>query len=477
MRFLVLALIACSSPAKPPTAAPPPKPAGESGVDVTNLRAQLPPYLASIGGGVETRKLSGYVLVAQHDEPLVSLAFGFADRSTRRAPDADTSFRVGSITKQFTATAILKLEQDGKLAVTDKVSKHLPAFPGPAKDVTIHQLLTHTAGVPNYDLGLLLRKAETFTVEQLIATFHDKPLDFPPGTQFAYSNSGYALLGAIIERASGKSYATYLEEALFRPAKLTRTVVGDAAGDTNRAEGYQVAADEVVPADRIDMSVPYAAGAVRSTANDLVRWHRALERDAILGAAARAKLYKVERSSYAYGWVVQQIEGREVVWHNGAIDGFHANMWRVRDVDLVAVVLSNTFDVSTDPIGKATIVAALGGKLEPIQANVPGTFDPEVAARLVGTYQLTDEAIATLEKLDAPRTLTDAIRTCELTATSSTIVAKPNGQAAITLDPLADGSFYDADHDIRIRFQLPWDGPVQELTMIQGRLVLGYRRR
>jgi CubicO group peptidase (beta-lactamase class C family) len=479
-RLLVVALFACSSTAKPPV---PPKPdvpaAGTRGIDAANLRAQLPPYLESIGGGHEHRKLSGYVLVAQDDKPIVSQAFGFADRATRRRPTADTSFRIGSITKQFTAAAILRLEQDGKLSVTDTVGKHLPSYKGPAKDVTIHQLLTHTAGIPNYtaDLGLLMRKHETFTVEQLLATFADKPLEFTPGSAFKYSNSGYAVLGAIIERASGKPYAQYVREALFEPAKLTRTVVGDAIGDPDRAEGYTISNKEVIPADPIDMSVPYAAGAIRSTANDLVRWHRALQGDTILNAASRAKLYKAERDNYAYGWVAQKVEGRDTVWHNGGIDGFHAMLWRIPDADLVAVVLSNTLEVSTDPIGKAAIVAALGGKLEPIKPQTPGTFDPAIAARITGTYQLTADAIAALDAIKAPKVLVDSITTLEISDAQGALVGKPNGQPPFELAPIADGTFYDEDHDIRLRVELPASGPAQRVILEQGKLALGYQRK
>src|SRR5204862_8344699 len=125
----------------PPTAPAAPKtPVGDHGVDLANLKTQLPPYLASVGGGDEAHALSGFVLVAQHDQVLFAQGYGFANRKTKAVATADTSFRIGSVTKQFTAAAILRLEQDGKLAVTDKVSKHLPWVTGPAKDVTIHQL-------------------------------------------------------------------------------------------------------------------------------------------------------------------------------------------------------------------------------------------------------------------------------------------------------------------------------------------------
>ncbi len=153
------------------------------------------------------------------------------------------------MTKQFTAAAILRLEQDGKLSVQDTVGKHLPCLTGPAKDVTIHQLLTHTAGIPNYtaDPTLMENRAAPIDVRELVASFAAKPLDFTPGTEFRYSNSGYILLGAIIEAASGMTYKQYLEAKLFGPARLAHTEVGDAIGVADRAEGYSLDGDKLAP--------------------------------------------------------------------------------------------------------------------------------------------------------------------------------------------------------------------------------------
>jgi CubicO group peptidase (beta-lactamase class C family) len=478
---LVVAAIACGgSRHAPPAAAPPaPSPAPADALDVANLTARLPRYIDSIGGGIEHRAFNGYVLVTQGERVLFGRGWGYANRATRQAPGPDTSFRAGSVTKQFTAAAILKLEQDGKLAVEDTVARHLPDFRGPARDVTIHQLLTHTAGVPSYtsDPAVLARKADQFTVDALLALFRDRPLEFSPGTSYTYSNSGYALLGAIIERASGTSYARYLEQALFRPAQMLRTEVGDAIGVRDRAEGYQLVAGRIEPADPIDMSLPYAAGAVRSTANDLARWHRALQGDAILGSAARAKLYRVERDHYAYGWLVQEIKTRRTVWHNGAIDGFHAVLWRIPDADVAVIAWSNVFGTDVDAIGRAAIEAVLGGTVEPVPQFPSGEIDPSVIARLVGTYELTDDARARLAAIKAPRQLVDSIVTIEITRSAGGIVMKPAGQSPVELGPQADGSFYQPDHDIRLSFELAGGDAASGVVLAQGKLALGYRRR
>lgn len=472
-----LALSACGPSAAPQ--APRPRPVGDLGVDVAGLGAKLPPFIDSVSAGDANLAFSGYVLVAQHDQPIFSQAYGLADRDRKLPNTADTSFRVGSVTKQFTAAAILRLEQDGKLSVADSIGKHVPEYPAPGKDITIHQLLTHTSGIPNFteDVSLLARKTQRVAPMELLATFWNKPLDFAPGSDFSYSNSGYAVLGVIIERASGKPYATYLAETLFVPAGMTRTVVGDAEQAADRAEGYQVKGGAIVAADPIDLSLPYAAGAVRSTANDLVRWHRALSGDLILGAAARAKLYQAGKSGYAYGWVALDIQGKRTVWHNGGIDGFSTIYWRVPDADLVVVAWSNVLEATADPIGRAAVEAALGGSPKPVEQVAPGALDPAVVARLVGEYELSEEGKAKAAELKLPQPLIDSILSLTITPAAAGISVKPIGQDAVELTPAADGTFYFAPQRLRLRYQLPASGAATEVVLEQGKLTLRYRRK
>lgn len=472
---LLLVAVACSGGASKPEA--PKAKVGDLGVDIPNLSSQLPPFVDSVGAGDPLRAFSGYVLVAQHDQIIWRGAYGMADRGKQRVPTADTSFRIGSVSKQFTATAILRLEQDGKLKVTDKVSAHLAAYKGPAKDVTIHQLLTHTAGVPNFtdDPALVARKAEKVTPAQLLAMFEDKPLAFEPGSKFSYSNSGYIILGAIIEQASGMTYAAYLDAKLFKPAGLARTVVGDDPSAPDRSEGYQVVGGKLELADKIDMSFPFAAGAIRSTAADLMRWHRVLSGDTILDAAHREKLYKPALDHYAYAWVAETVNNHPAVWHNGGIDGFGTSYWRVPDADLVVVAWTNVLGTNIDKIAKAATEAALGGKLEPIKKMEKGKLDPAIVARVSGVYELSDKMKTKLEKL--PKELVDSITTLEITPTNTGIRLKPNGQDGVELDPLADGSFYSAENSLKVVFDLTTPGPAAAAALEQGALKITYQRK
>ncbi len=456
----------------------PTQPVGDHGVNLANLAAQLPPYLDAIGGGSEVRSFSGFILVAQHDQILFEHGYGFADAMTKRLATADTSFRIGSVTKQFTAAAILQLEQAGKLAVSDTVGKLLPDYAGPGKVVTVHQLLTHTAGIPSYTENdeLMENRADKISPQDILHTFWELPLEFAPGSQHKYSNSGYIILGLILEKVSGESYEQYMRAHVFEPAKLARTVVGDAIGTADRAEGYQIDKQARVPAHPIDMSVPYAAGAIRSTARDMVRWHRALSGDAILSAAERAKLYQPALDKYAYGWVVDEVAGHAVVWHNGGIDGFGTSYWRVPDADLVVVAWTNVEGIHIDPIAKAAVEAALGGTLTPQAKEVAGILDGALIERMVGTYTIDEAGKATLTKLGAPPKLVEDVATMEIAAIPKGFSAKPAGQPAVELVPSADGSFWNAESEVRIRPDVPPSGPVKVFHLEQRQLKITYTR-
>jgi CubicO group peptidase (beta-lactamase class C family) len=471
---VVLLLSACGGSSPPPAL---PKPAIT--IDVAHVEAQLTPHIESYGRHRgERRKLSGYVLVAQHDQPVYARGFGFADRETRRAPTADTSFRIGSVTKQFTATAILLLAEDGKLAVTDTIGTHLPDYPAVGAGVTIHQLLTHTGGIPSYtsDQELMARRDQPITPAQLLATFWDKPLEFEPGTKFAYSNSGYAVLGAIIEKVSGTSYGEFLRTRLFEPAGMTRTVVGDAAGIEDRAEGYEVDGDAIVRAHPIDMSMPFAAGAVRSTANDLVKWHRALEGDAILSAASKQLLYKPEKQGYAYGWGVGDHDGHQVISHGGGIDGFLTSYMRIPDLDLVIVVWSNNMAIDVGPIGHAALDAALGKTLEPAPEQEVIPLDRGLAERTVGTYRLTDASRESLIEEGVPEQAIETFATLIMKLEGDQLMFQPIGQRAFPLDATGPNAYAAEQIGLTIEVAMPAEGPATGFKASQGGGTIEYVR-
>ncbi|HEY0263384.1 MAG TPA: serine hydrolase domain-containing protein [Granulicella sp.] len=223
---------------------------------------------------VKVDHFMGSILVAQHGRIVASKGYGMADVKAGIANAPDTEFRIGSLTKQFTAMAILELEAKGKLSVQDPACKYVPDCPRDWGAITIYNLLTHTAGIPN----LRLVETEPITPKQLLALFESKPLDFTPGAKFSYSNSDYDVLGYIIERVSGESYQEFIEKNIFDPLGMTNSGY-DSSHPTakNHAQGYTYSENGYEPARFMDMSVPFSAGALYSTVLDLYKWDQAVK--------------------------------------------------------------------------------------------------------------------------------------------------------------------------------------------------------
>ncbi len=315
-------------------------------IRAADLAAEIDEIAAKFVDGGRTPGLS--ITIARGGETLVSKGYGVANRETGDAVTADTVFRIGSVTKQFTGVAIVQLEAAGKLSFDDPITAALPEYPAPAQPVTIRQLLHHTSGVPSFT-GLpsyMPNISADVTHDGMIARFASLPLEFDPGSDWKYSNSGYYLLGMVVESASGQSYAAYLTEHLFAPAQLQHTAYEVAA--TRRAEGYRRNGDTFEVAVPISMTQPFAAGALVSTAPDLVRWQRALVDGRLNPADAFARITSdtVESGGggerYGYGIGVAERDGRRIISHGGGINGFTSLLAYFPDSDHTIAVLANT---------------------------------------------------------------------------------------------------------------------------------------
>jgi CubicO group peptidase (beta-lactamase class C family) len=296
---------------------------------------------------------SGSVLISQHGHVLLSKGYGFADRAQKTPNGPQTRFAIGSMTKQFTAAAILLLEVQGKLKVSDLICRYIPDCPTAWGVITIKELLTHTSGIPDYlaQPDFVDYEGQPSTPLQIIAHFRDLPLDFAPGTTWAYSNSGYILLGYIIEQVSGLSYEAFLQKNILTPLNLSDT--GYNHNSNGLAIGYS---DETAtPAVPMDPSIPYAAGALYSTVEDMNRWEQALTTDALLPAASRAEMFAPQAafpggdpsSGYGYGFVIGTLSGRPIIYHDGEISGFVSIEGRYPVDDVTVIILSN--QESADP--------------------------------------------------------------------------------------------------------------------------------
>lgn len=311
---------------------------------------------------------SGVLLLANRDKKLYCKGIGMADQEAHIANTPQTRFRIASITKQFTAAAILLLQEAGKLTVQDPVHHHLVNSPAPWEPITVHHLLSHTSGIINLQdmpiYGELSRKK--LSTHETLKAFIDEPLNFAPGRQFSYSNSGYVVLGLIIEQISGQPYDKFLQENIFDPLGMC-----DSGYDHNRddiARGYS----GTQPADFIDMSLPYAAGGLYANIEDLYKWDQALYTDQLLTAESRIAMFTKHASmpapppetSYGYGTLVSRgfAPGKLVVGHDGGIRGFASLILRFIEEKTTLIILSNQEEAPTFEIAQSVIGHYLSAK-------------------------------------------------------------------------------------------------------------------
>ena len=312
--------------------------------------------LASCGGSAskidellssfaERDSFTGAVLVAQNGKVLLSKGYGLADWDKNLPNNPQTKYRLGSITKQFTAMAILILQAQNKLNVQDPICLYISECPTTWLDITIHQLLTHTSGIPNFIkfINYEATKATPSSPEQTIVRFKDKPLDFPPGEQWSYSNSGYIVLGYIIEQVSGQSYEAFLQKNIFEPLQMKDT--GYDHNDGSLAIGYTGIL--WTEADYLDMTTPFAAGGLYSTVEDLYRWDQALYTEQLVSQDLLDLMFTphekmpVTDFSYGYGWYIGEMNDHKVVGHGGVIEGFATEIRRYIDDKVTIIVISN----------------------------------------------------------------------------------------------------------------------------------------
>jgi len=299
------------------------------------------------------QQFNGAALVADHGKVIYKKGFGPANMEWNIPNEPDTKFRLGSITKQFTAALILQLVEQGKIKLDGKVSDYLPDY---RKDtggrMTIHQLLSHTSGVPNYTAqpGFFANVSRNpFKVDDFVKQYASGDLEFEPGTKFNYSNSGYFLLGDIIEKVTGKPYEQVLKENILDPVGMKNTGY-DHYGTvlSKRAAGYIRTPNGYENAPYLDMTIPYAAGSLYSTVEDLFLWDQALYGDKILSTASKDLMFKPNLENYGYGFGIRKASlgpnkiAVPVIEHNGGINGFSTNIVRLVGDNRLIVLLDNT---------------------------------------------------------------------------------------------------------------------------------------
>ena len=311
------------------------------------------------------------VLVAKDNQVLYRKAFGYANLELDVILTPEHIFRIGSITKQFTAAAILKLAEEHKLSLSDNITSYIKDYPTQGHTITIEHLLTHTSGIKSYT-GMrtwdATARKKDFTPSELVDFFKNEPMDFAPGEKYSYNNSGYFLLGYIIEQVSGKPYQEYIEEEIFAPVGMVHSYYDNSSRIIkNRAHGYQRTRTGFQNADFISMTQPYAAGSLMSTVDDLYKWYTAVMNDQVITSESRRKAHSTyilnngEATGYAYGWSLGNIHGSPVIEHGGGIHGFQSASIYLPEEKIFVAVLSNCMGL--DPqLPAQKLAAAAAGK-------------------------------------------------------------------------------------------------------------------
>lgn len=409
---------------------------------------------ALLAAHIKNETFNGTVLVAQKGKILLQKGYGYKNAAQKLLNDSNTIFQVGSITKQFTAAVILRLQEQQQLSLQDKLSNYFPELSF-ANKVTIEQLLSHTSGIFNYTSNADFMKTEAVkpaSQEKMLALFKDKPLEFEPGTQFNYSNSGYILLGYIIEKVTRKPYYQVVHDMIFTPLHMDHTGF-DFAGlqSPDKATGYFVLTNTAsTPATIVDSSASFAAGAIYSTVNDLYKWDRSLYTEKIISKASLKNAYSRRKGMYGLGWIIDSANGKEVYQHSGGIFGFTSFIGRSPEEDICIILFDNKGDGGLEQQA-AAINAILHHQPYVLpKEHIAIQLDSSVLKKYMGEYELSPNF-----------TLTISFENGQL-------MVQPSGQGKMEMFAEKEDFFFLKQANAQLEFTKEADGKTYKLIVHQN---------
>jgi CubicO group peptidase (beta-lactamase class C family) len=431
-----------------------------AGQTSAQTRASKPPSLeakvdAYVEPFLEIKGFNGAILIASKGQVLLRKSYGMANYELDAPNTPQTKFHIASISKTFTAAAILVLEERGLLSVHDPLSKYIPDYPEGEK-ITIHHLLSHTSGIPNVNNFLDYNNKSKFpqTLTSVIEMFKNKPLRTQPGARYEYSNSNYNLLAFIVEKVSGKSYGEFLKENIFDPLGMNATGHDGYAGRIikNRASGYSpVGADGLENTPYLDWTIKTGNGSLYSTVEDLYKWDRALYTEKILKKNSLNKMFKPHADdSVGYGWFVGKRLNRNVVTMSGRSPGFQGEIHRYVDDDVCVIVLSNNYSGAASFMINDLGAIVFAEPYETLAINAKLTIDPKVMDMYLGRYQSGSDFFApgatiTAEKQDGH------------------LVLRWSMGASSWLAPITEAKFYDRMFGANVTFVKDDKGKISHL--------------
>jgi len=397
---------------------------------------------------------NGSVLVTKDGLVLLQKGYGYKNVEARQDNDVNTIFQIGSVTKQFTAAVILKMVEQGKLNLQEKLSKYYPDFKDGDK-ITIEHLLTHRSGIWSYTDDETFMRGPVYspkTEKELMAMFMSKPLEFEPGNKFNYSNSGYVVLGYIIQKVSGKPYEQMVRQLIFEPLQMTHSGFDFAnLKTTNKAIGYAgITGVSAQPSLMVDSTVSYAAGSMYTTVNDLLAWDKSLQTEKILSKSSLTNAFTPRLSNYGFGLVVDTVYGYRRISHNGGIPGFLSANSTVPEMGISIIMLSNA---DNSKIGD------LENDVQKILFDKPYTLpeskkevavDEENLKQYEGEYELAPHFIITVSLVNGK------------------LKAQATGQPQFDLFAKSNNVFFLKVVEAEIEFMKDANGAVEKLILHQG---------
>ena len=399
-------------------------------------------------------KFNGSVFVEKNGTILLNKGYGYRNAGDKVLNNEQSVFQLGSITKQFTSAIIMKLQEERKLSVKDKLSKYFPQYPK-GDSITIEQLLTHTSGIFNYttDENFMANEiTRPANRERIMSLFKDKPLDFSPGTSWNYSNSGYSLLGYIIEAVTKRPYEQVVRNYIFDPLQMSHSGFDFThLNSKEKAKGYLKLNDrDTIIAPIVDSSVSFSAGAIYSTTGDLYKWHQALEKNIILSKAQQEKAYTPVRNNYGYGWGMDSIEGRRRVGHGGGIHGFTTNISRVPEDDICVILLSNASDGSLGDITGSIFSILYNKEYQLPKQRTAVKVPSESLSQYEGEYEIRPDLHVIISIKDGE------------------LLASPTGQTPDILYAEKEDFFFVKTEDIQVEFIRNDKKEVESFILHQG---------
>lgn len=410
-----------------------------------------PAFEAQVKSHLDKGDFIGSVLVAKDGKVLYRNAVGEAQAEWNIPNTPETKFRLGSITKQFTAVAVLQLVEKGKIKLDDPVKKYYTGAPASWDAITIHHLLNHTSGIPSYtDQPGFFAKGSMLPMKagEIVKLTQDKALEFPPGSKFHHNNTGYVLLGAILETVTGKPYADHMRDVIFDPLGMKDTGYDVSAVILkNRAAGYQRGKNGLENALYLDMTLPHASGALYSTVDDLLKWDQALYTEKLITEASRRKLFTPGLDNYGYGWGLTKTRAHFVAQHGGGINGFSGHILRVLDENLVVITLANLSNSGASELAQELAKLALGIPL-PIEPKGI-SIAPEKLGDYPGVYPLSPQYSLTVRN------------------DGDELTVQGTGQEANPVFPYALDKFFSKVVDAQLEFTRGPDGNVDGVILHQ----------